>query len=157
MAKEISTAGIQVYYATESTAGTRPTSGYTNLAHVKEIPEFDPGANGLQVTDLSDLVWHRYIPGLKDAGDDFAFTINAVEETITAWDALVATAKTAYEAGKRTWFAFVVPNWTKAFYIAGLPQSAGFAGASVDEVFDGTLHITPCDVAGWQAAPTLSA
>ena len=146
---EIGTMGISLGFATESTAGTRPTS-FTDVANVYELPEYDAASEGLDVTDLSDLEWKRYIPGLKDAGDDIAISVHMVETNITTWDALVDSAKTAYASGKNTWFKITVPNWEKSFYFAGLPQKIGFGGAAVNEVFSGTLHITPNEIAGWE-------
>ena len=32
---EFSTAGIEVFYAVETTAGTRPTTGFANIAGIK--------------------------------------------------------------------------------------------------------------------------
>ena len=59
MANEFSTAGIQLGYAVEATAGTRPTTGYTNIPGIKSMPEFNPEPSSLEVTDLSDTVWKR--------------------------------------------------------------------------------------------------
>ena len=148
MANEIGTMGITLGYATEATAGSKPSS-FTTVANVYELPEYDASAEGLDVTDLSDLEWMRYIPGLKDAGDDISISVHMVESNITAWDALVDSAKAAYASGKNTWFKITVPNWTKSFYFAGLPQKVGFGGASVNEVFSGTLHVTPNQIDGW--------
>ena len=59
MANEISTAGILLKYAVETTAGTRPTTGFTQIPNVKSIPEFNAEPSNLEVTDLSDTVWKR--------------------------------------------------------------------------------------------------
>lgn len=59
MSKEVSTIGVQLVTATEATAGTRPTTGYTNIAHVLEVPEYDNAPEGLEVTDLADLIMRR--------------------------------------------------------------------------------------------------
>ena len=53
MAIELSTAGIKVKYAVETTAGTRPTTGYTEIPEIKSIPEFGTDINTLQTTPLS--------------------------------------------------------------------------------------------------------
>ena len=59
MALEISTAGIQLRYAVETTAGTRPTTSYQVVPNIKSTPDFNPEPSTLEVTDLSDLVWKR--------------------------------------------------------------------------------------------------
>lgn len=155
MAKETTTIGLALTYCIETTANTRPSTGFTNIAHILEIPEYDNAPEGLEVTDLSDLVMRRYIPGLIDPGDDLAINVNTTEEGITAWNALAESAKTAYETGKRCWFAVIVPGFTNAYYFAGLPTAANFGGASVNEVLTMNFHITPNDFAGWQTAPTV--
>ena len=59
MALEISTAGIELRYVVETTAGTRPTTGYQKVPNIKSTPDFNPEPGTLEVTDLSDLVWKR--------------------------------------------------------------------------------------------------
>ncbi len=59
MAKEVSTIGVSLTYCIETTAGTRPSAGFTTIAHVLEIPEYDNSPEGLEVTDLADLVMRR--------------------------------------------------------------------------------------------------
>ena len=156
MAKEVSTIGVQLVTATESTAGTRPTTGYTNIAHVLEVPEYDNAPEGLEVTDLADLIMRRYIPGLIDPGDDIPINVNTTEEGITQWNSLAESAKTAYATGKRTWFAVIIPTFTNAFFFSGLPVKANFGGAAVNEVLTMNYHITPNDFEGWATKPTVA-
>ena len=97
MALEISTAGVALKYAVETTAGTRPTTGYTAIPNIKETPDFNPEPSTLEVTDLSDLVWKRYIAGLKDPGGALSFTANLTSAFKTAWETLVSAAEAAAE------------------------------------------------------------
>ena len=50
MALEISTAGISVSYAVETTAGTKPST-FTNIPNIKSTPDFNPEPGALEVTD----------------------------------------------------------------------------------------------------------
>ena len=59
MAQELSTAGVLLKYAVETTAGTRPTTGYTTVPSIKSIPDLNPEPESLEVTDLSDTEWRR--------------------------------------------------------------------------------------------------
>ena len=69
--------------------------------------------------------------------------------------ALAASAASAFASGKATWFAVVVPNWTNALYIAGIPNEILWPGAGVDEVFQGDASMTVTDASeGWKAKPT---
>lgn len=151
-----SAAGIKMYTATEATAGTLPTTGWTEIANIVDLPEYAAPRAGLDYTPISETVAHRYIPGLIDGGDSWSFTVNMSEDFVTAWNALEATAMAAFAEGKATWFAVVVPGWDNAFYIAGIPNQILWAGAGVDEVFQGDASITVTDASkGWAAKPTI--
>lgn len=156
MALELSTAGVTVQYVAETTAGTRPTTGYTKIPNIKSIPDLNPEPSSLEVTDLSDTEWKRYIPGLKDPGGSLAFGANNCEAFQTAWAALVTAAETAKAAGKAIWFAIVIPGLTNSFYFAGTPAALGLGAMEVDAVAEVESHITPTAVAGWAAKPTVT-
>lgn len=155
MANEISTAGIKLKYAVETQAGTRPTTGYTDIPNIKTIPDFNPAPSNLEVTDLSDTVWKRYIEGLKDVGGSLAFGANFTKAFRTAWETLVTTYQTNISAtpALATWFEIAVPDFG-SFYFAGIPSELGLASANVDEVFGGDVYITPNVVTGWATSST---
>lgn len=153
MSLEISTAGIKLKYCVETTAGTRPTASYTEIPNIKSIPDFNPAPSNLEVTDLSDTTWKRYIEGLKDPGGSIAFGANFTSAFRTAWETLITAYTTGIAASKATWFEIAVPNFG-SFYFAGTPAVLGLAGAEVDEVFDGDVYITPNQVHGWDTAST---
>ena len=151
---DLSTAGVSLQYAAETTAGTRPTTGFTKLTGIKAIPDLNPEPGSLETTTLDELEWRTYIPGLKDPGGALSFTANNTEQFQTDWDALVTAAGTAEEGGKAMWFAVVVPGLTKAFYFAGMPSPLGLSGVEVDSVLEIEAYITPSSIGGWQTAPT---
>lgn len=148
MALEISTAGILLKYAVEATAGTRPTTGYTTIPNIKTIPDFNPAPSNLEVTDLSDTTWKRYIEGLKDVGGSISFDANFTTAFKTAWETLVSAYETGIASSKATWFEVYVPDFG-SFYFAGIPSELGLVAANVDEVFGGSVYITPNLVVGW--------
>lgn len=151
------TLGINVYYAWQSTAGVRPTTGYTLLSdEITEIPEYDTAPEGLDATPLSETVSVRRIPGLKDNGDDFSLTVNMSQALITSWATIISSAATNIPLGKYLELMIVVPNYTDAYFLSGTPVDLGFAGASVNEVFTGALHITPYQDHGWQTKGTIT-
>lgn len=157
MAIDLSTAGVSIQYASEATAGTRPTSGYTKIPGIKAIPDLNPEPSSLETTTLDATEWKTYIPGLKDPGGALAFTANNTEAFHTAWAALVEAAATAKEAGKAVWFAVVIPGLTKSFYFAGDPSDLGLSAVEVDSVLEIEPYITPGKVAGWAETPTTGA
>ena len=151
MALEISTAGVSLKYCVETTAGTRPTSGYTGISGIKETPDFNPEPSTLEVTDLGDTVWKRYISGLKDPGGALSFTANLTSAFKTAWEALITAYATGAGSSKATWFEINVPT-VGSFYFAGIPGDPGINGMSVDEVAEITVYVTPNQIHGWGTA-----
>ena len=148
---EITTAGISLKYCVETTAGTKPTSGYTTIPGVKSIPAFNSEPELLECTDLSDPEYKRYVSGLKDLGGAIGITVNDTTDFATAWDALVTAAETAKAAGKACWFEYAIPN-RESFYFSGEPSPRGFGGAEVNSVLESTAYIVPNTVAGFATA-----
>ena len=152
MALEMNTIGVKIGYAVEATAGTRPTTGYTNVPDIKEIPEIQLSPSQLEVTNLVDQ-YKRYIPGVQDPGSDFAMTANLTANLKTIWASLCSAADTAWAANKSTWFEISIPNFD-SFYFAGRPVALGLSSQSVDAVEEANLHIIPNQIAGWASAST---
>ena len=152
MALEFSTIGVKIKYACESTAGSRPATGYTNIPDVKSIPEIQLSPSQLEVTNLVDQ-YKRYIPGVQDPGTDFNMTANMTASLKAVWASLCTSANSAWASGKSTWFEVSIPNFD-SFYFAGLPVSLGMSAQGVDAVEEANLHIIPNQIAGWAAAST---
>ena len=140
MAIDLSTAGVSVQYAAETTSGTRPTTGYKAIKGIKAIPDLNPEPSSLETTTLDATEWKTYIPGLKDPGGALAFTANNTEQFQTDWAALVEAANTAAE--------------TKAFYFAATPSPLGLSAVEVDSVLEIEPYMTPTQIHGWDAKPT---
>lgn len=144
MANAVSTAGMNVKWCVESTAGTRPPAGYTVIPGCTAIPEMFNDPNTLQTTPLSATQNHTYIKGLGDSGGSVALTVNDHEAFRTSWSACVA----AYEGltgGKQMWFEIAYPEGSNldSFYFPGEPISLGFGGAEVDSVLTNNCNILP--------------
>lgn len=154
MAIELSSAGVSLQYAVETEAGVRPTSGYKKITGIKSTPDLNPEASSLDVTDLSDTEWKRYIGGLKDPGGALAFGANNTEDFQTDWSGLVEEYNTAKKTGLGMWFAIVVPGLTKAFYMSVEPQPLGLSAIEVDSVLEIEAYASPKKIAGWETKPT---
>lgn len=152
MANELSTLGVTIWYAVEATSGTRPTSGFTKVAHIKAIPDFAPAPSGIEVTDLEETHNRKYIPGLVDYGDSLGFTANLTSDFITTWNAAITAANTAWAGGKATWWEVKIPNLGNSFYFSGLPVDLGIASMEVNAALETTCYITPQDFEGFAAA-----
>lgn len=139
----LSTIGVQLWYAVEQTAGTRPTTGYTRIFGIKSTPSLNPSPDTLETTTLDELEYKTYIDGLKDLGGAIEFTFNLTEDLVTSWDALMTAYTAAKATGKATWFTIVVPGLTKSFYFTGNPSNMGLPETSVNTVLEITNYITP--------------
>ena len=152
MALEFNTIGVKLKWASETTAGTRPTSSYTEIPDIKSTPAIDINPSKLQVTNLVDT-YHRYVDGVKDVGDSFDFTANLTAVLKQKWGSLVTAANNAWTSGKATWFEIAIPNFD-SFYFAGIPSQLGINEMSVDSVIEATLHVVPNQIDGWAAKST---
>ena len=152
MALEFNTIGVKLKYCVETSAGSRPTTNYTEIPDIKSTPAIDINPAKLQVTNLSDP-YHRYIDGVKDVGDSFDFTANLTANLKTKWASCVTAAASAYASGKSTWFEIAIPNFD-SFYFAGIPGELGVNEMSVDAVIESTLHIVPNQISGWASKST---
>ena len=156
MAQELSTAGVLLKYCVETTAGTRPTVNYTQIPSIKAIPDFNPEPESLEVTDLSDTEWKRYIAGLKDPGGALSFTANLTTTFKTAWTTMISAYTTGLSTNKATWFEIMVPNFG-SFYFAGIPSELGMSAMDVNAVLEIEAYITPNQIHGWDTSSTTSA
>lgn len=152
MALEFSTIGVKIGYAVEASAGSRPTSGITNIPDIKTIPGIELTPSKLDVTNLVDK-FRRFVNGVMDAGDDVALTANLTASLKSVWASLVSAAASAWASGLSTWFEISIPGFD-SFWFAGIPTEMGFNEMGVDAVAEASLHIIPNQIAGWATAAT---
>lgn len=154
MAINLSTAGIKLLYAVETTAGTRPTSNYTRIKGIKTTPDLNPAPDTLEATTLDETEYKTYVKGLKDLGGALPVTFNLTEELITAWDNMMDAYEAGKLANKATWFCIVVPDLTKAFFFTGEPSEMGLPETGVNQVLEITNYITPTNAPAKFDKPT---
>lgn len=144
MANAVSSAGLLVKYAPETTAGTRPTTGYTEIPGVKAVPAFGDEVNTLQSTPLSATKNHTYIAALADPGGGIQLTVNDYPAFRTAWNTFV-TAAEALTDGKQMWVEYAYPDGSglDSFYFPAMPHELGFGGAEVDSILENMANLLP--------------
>lgn len=141
--------GLTLKFAPETTAGTRPTTGYTQVARLRSMPDFNEAPNGIDVTELDELNAKQYISGLSDPGGAKAFHANLTDDLMTKWEALRTAYGTAEEAGLNVWYEITHPKLAKSFYFCGEPAPLGFSAAEVDNALEIDVYITPQKIVGW--------
>lgn len=157
MALEISTVGAKVKYAVEATAGTRPTTGYTEIPNVSAAPEFDMDIESLDASDITDTIT-RYIPGRQDPGTDATFTLNHTDAIISFWEdpstGLLKQYDDAKTAGKAMWFEYCYPGATNSYFFKAEPVALGNAGIEQNAVDTIPAKIVPQGGNIWATAST---
>lgn len=151
---DLSTAGIHLLYAIETTAGTRPTTGYTDLPGVKSTPSLNPAPEALDATTLNELTYKKYVEGLKDLGGSLEFTFNLTQALIDAWDELITAFEEAKVTGKQGWFLINIPGLNEGFYFRGKPSDKGLPPTEVNSVLETTMYIIPTGEPVMAAKPT---
>lgn len=154
MSIRLSTAGITLKYAVETTKGAKPTTGYTEVPEIKEIPEINPEPSTLETTTLKETEYKTYIDGLKDLGGALTFVANLTDDFKTTWEEIMSSYETAKAAGKAVWWLIDIPGITEGCYFTGNPSNLGVPGASVDSVLEVNVYITPTNAPTWAAKPT---
>ena len=155
MANELTTLGITLNYAYEASSGVRPTTNYTKIAGIKATPDLSVAPAGIDVTDLEEDFARKYLPGLRDFGDDLAFTANLTSTLVTDWASLVSTAATKWASGLATWFEIKIPGLGKSYYFSGMPSALGVSALNVNEAAETECHIAPNGFHGFDAPSTI--
>ena len=145
MSNAVTTAGMNLAYAVETVAGTRPTSGYTVIPGCKAIPAIFNEPNTLQSTSLSAKKNHTYEEGLNDSGGAVAITVNDYKAFRDAWTLCVGAYASAEASGLGMWFEVVYPVGSNLddFFLPAKPLALGFGGAEVDSILENNANLLP--------------
>lgn len=165
MAGEISSAGVKILYAPESTAGTRPTTGYKEkaTAGTLAIADYVTGISGLgadydmyDVTPLSETSRHRFIKGLQNNDGSIEMNANINPTSRADWNGIVAEFA-ALTGGKMLWFQFVLPGDTQGFFVRAEPMPMRFPDVEAGSAVQGAIQIVENQCDGFQTASIPSA
>jgi hypothetical protein len=143
MANELSTAGIKFWYLISDIADEPPLAAAWNLlGGVKATPDYDSSPNMLQVTDLSDTNYHRYIPGLRALNEPWELSANLTQANIDNWNSIISQFENR-SPNQVCWFTFSVPGISVAPYLYGIPYAIGVPAMEVDSVLEVSFKIVP--------------
>ena len=152
----ISSIGIITSYCVETTAGNRPSSGYTKLPDIKSIPATDSSPNTADASTFDNTEFTTHIKLLKDLGGALPLTANFTNELYTAWTAMCTAAATGMAANpsKRLWICFDIPGFSNSTYLPIEPSKMGMPEVSANSLIETTLYITPIGEPEFAADPT---
>jgi len=153
MALEISTVGAKVLYCIETTAGSRPTSGYTQIPDVQTAPAISLSVETLDCSNITDEVT-RYINGRQDTGGAVELTLNHTDAVITAWETMKTASDTARATSKETWFEYQTKTGAKSFFFKGIPLQLGTNGIEQNAVDTIPASIVITGIDGWDTKST---
>lgn len=118
---DLTTIGVKVGYAVETTKGTKPTA-FTWLKRCKAVGGINLEQDRIDVTALEDKV-KQYAEGVADTGGSWPLTFGMNDDVITALE----TFKTASAAGKTnnlaTWINVWFPGLEKSFFVKATPPA----------------------------------
>lgn len=149
MAGEISSAGIKIFYAPESTVDTCPSSGFKEKATsgTLNIADYVTGISGLgadydmyDITPLSETERHRFVKGLQNNDGSIELNANINPTSRADWSAIVSEYA-ALTGGKALWFEFVLPGDTDGFFVRGEPLAMRFPDVEAASAVQGAIQI----------------
>lgn len=155
MSARLTTLGMSLQYAVETTAGVRPTTGYKKIPEIKGMPSFNPEPSTIESTTLEETEYKTYEPGLKDLGGALQYTANLTQELFGFWNTLIGEFETAEASGLAVWFSHVHPKLDQAVYYVGVPSPIGANEVAVESMYETTLYITARNAPEWFDAPTV--
>ena len=149
MAGEISSAGIKILYAPESTLDTCPSTGFKEKAAsgTLNIADYVTGISGLgadfdmyDVTPLSETVRHRFVKGLQNNDGSISFNANINPTSRADWG-LIVSEFAALTGGKSLWWEVILPGDTDGFFFRGEPLPMRFPDVEAASAVQGAVQI----------------
>lgn len=148
----VSTLGLLLGYAVESTAGTRPTSGYKLLSRINAVGGIALDVESIDASALEDLV-SSSVAGRADTGGSFPVTVNITNDTISEWETLISAYQTAQGSNKKMWFEIWSPSVSKAFFVAAQPpQQIPMPESNQNELWTVEINLTIVEYHGLDTA-----
>lgn len=111
----LSTLGVKFGYA----VGATQPNAFTELTRINGIGGISLSTEAIDASALVDEVTRR-VAGKADTDETLPVTINATDETITEWEAVI-TAFNGLTTGQEVWFEVYHPRLTKGFFFKAEP------------------------------------
>ena len=160
MAIEMSTAGIQLGWAMETVAGVMPMGDdvYTRIRGITTIGALDAAPATIEVTDLNDTRFARFIDDLISIDGAIELDHNMTDEFLEDWmDGIMPAYEQGIVDGLQMWFTVFIPRLQYGnFYFRGNPSVLGLPAIAIREAFTGTAAITPTLIHSWDAKHTIA-
>lgn len=116
---DLSTIGVKVGYAVETSKGTKPTA-FTWLKRCKSVAGIELTSEKIDITALEDRI-KQYTEGVADTGGNWALTFGLSNDVVTALTKLRDDSVAGKESDLATWFDVWFPSLDKSFYVKAEP------------------------------------
>lgn len=124
--------GLVVAVAVETTAGTRPVTNYYKVPGVTDLPDLDFDPDTIETTSYDNLDYKSYLPGLKDTGGVVSLEANYTEYGVGLWDGMTATIE-ADTTGIKAWILIAIKGTTTRWFIPAKLVECGVPTAPVND------------------------
>lgn len=144
----ISTLGVTLGYAVESSAGEKPSS-FTNLTRINSIGGISQDTEQIDASALEDTS-SKYIAGRADTGGTISVSINLTPDTIDEWETLIGAYNTAHADNRQMWFKVSSAGLGSKsfFFIAEPPQQLPLPESSQNELWVCEIPLAIVDYIG---------
>ena len=115
----LSTLGVKLGYAVETTANTKPAA-FTWLERANSISGIELPSEQIDASALEDYAT-RYVAGRQDSGGEWTVTFNLTSEVVGQLEDMIAAYNTAAASNLNMWFEVWTPNQTKGFFVVAQP------------------------------------
>lgn len=143
MPKNLTTIGVKISYAVETTKNIRPTTGYVHIPGVKGTNDYNAQPSVGDGTTFDNLEYTTKVKLLKEAPDNVELTANMSQDFYDTWEALMDAYNTGAETDKATWFCIDIPGLDKSIYFNGEPSPLGVPEMSANSILEIVAYITP--------------
>ena len=133
--------GLVVAVAVETTAGTRPVTNYYKVPGVTDLPDLDFDPDTIETTSYDNLDYKSYLPGLKDTGGVVSLEANYTEYGVGLWDGMTATIE-ADTTGIKAWILIAIKGTTTRWFIPAKLVETGIPTAPVNDKVSTTYKFT---------------
>jgi hypothetical protein len=154
---DLTTLGVKVGYAVEATAGTQPTTGYTQIPRCLSIGGVKLTPATIDVSTLEDLT-KQYADGQQDTGGTWENVYHS--GALTAIQTMMTAAATAKAAGKGVWWVIFIEGLSKSYFLKAQPgTNQGLSDISIGKALEIPVTCIINDVLGFDTAvePTVGA
>lgn len=150
----VSSLGVALGYAAESTAGTKPAA-FTALHRINSIGGITISPETIDASALEDYV-EKSVAGRASTGGTWTVSVNITDDTIEEWEDVI-DAYNALSGGKQMWFEVTSDQLTDGFFvIAQPPQSLPMPEIGQNELLTMDIELTIVDYKGSDTKVTIS-